>query len=129
MIIAMGKQKALAKIYGFGALLNFSVNLFLIPRFSYWGAASSTLLTEAVVTLLMAVVIKKAMNYLPSFTLLFKTILAALTMVLALWLLGGLNLFVLLIVGSFVYFGALLGLRAFSVAELWALVGRGQRVD
>lgn len=49
LVVSIGKQKALVyPTIGF-ALLNVALNLFLIPRYSYLGAAVATLLTEAVV--------------------------------------------------------------------------------
>ncbi|MBM3205970.1 flippase, partial [Candidatus Shapirobacteria bacterium] len=77
MIIAIEKQKALAKIYALGAVVNFGMNLILIPKFSYWGAASSTLFTEVLVTFLMLAVIKKTVNYLPKFGILIKIFLSS----------------------------------------------------
>lgn len=94
MIIAFERQKSLAKIYAAGAAVNFSANIFLIPRFSYWGAASSTLFTELLVTILMAVVIKKYAGYAPRFQAFYlKIIFAAAAMALALYIFGNYNLF------------------------------------
>ncbi len=124
MIIALEKQKSLAKIYGLGAAVNFGVNLILIPRFSYWGAAGSTLFTELLVTVLMMTVIKKTVGSLPNFGLVWKVIFASLAMALALWALGDLNLFILLPLGGLVYFLALLGFGGISISETLALIRR-----
>ncbi|OIO48530.1 MAG: hypothetical protein AUJ32_00290 [Parcubacteria group bacterium CG1_02_40_82] len=122
MIIALDKQKALAKIYGLGAIVNFSVNLILIPRFSYWGAASSTLFTEALVTFLMLIVIKKAVNYMPNFGILLKIFFASLVMSLILYFARELNIFILLILAVLVYFPALLAFKAVSVNDVKSLI-------
>jgi O-antigen/teichoic acid export membrane protein len=124
MIIALEKQKALAKIYAVGAAVNFGVNLILIPRFSYWGAASSTLFTEALVTFLMLVVIKRTVAYIPRFGIIFKIFLSSAAMAIIVYLLRGSNIFVLLIIAFIAYFPILLASRAVSVSEVWALIRR-----
>ncbi|OGZ33574.1 MAG: hypothetical protein A2Y98_01405 [Candidatus Portnoybacteria bacterium RBG_19FT_COMBO_36_7] len=124
MIIALEKQKALAKIYAIGAVVNFSINLILIPRFSYWGAASSTLFTEAFVTVLMLVVIKKTANYIPKFRILAKIFLSAAIMSSVLYFARDLNIFILLVIALLIYFPLLLVFRAVSPNELWALTRR-----
>lgn len=122
MIIAIEKQRSLAKIYGLGAIFNFTVNLILIPKFSYLGAASSTLLTEALVTLLMMVVIKKAINYFPNFKPLVRICLASLIMGAALYFSRDLNILVLLAMGMVIYFVCLLAIRGVSFKEILALI-------
>jgi len=124
MIIALEKQKALAKIYAIGALINFGANLILIPRFSYWGAASSTLFTEALVTFLMLVVIKKTINYIPGFGIMFKIFLSSATMAAILYFARGLNIFILLVIAFLAYFSILLASRAVSINEVRALIKR-----
>lgn len=104
MIIAAEKQRALAKIYAIGAVVNFSVNLILIPKFSYWGAASSTLFTELLVTGLMVVAIKKYVGFSPVFSAFLKIILASSAMAATLFLLRGSNLLISLFAGMAVYF-------------------------
>lgn len=46
-LIALGDQRRLLKIYAFLVFVNVAVNLALIPRYSYFGAAWTTLGTEA----------------------------------------------------------------------------------
>jgi len=122
MIVALGKQKALAKIYALGAVVNFSVNLVLIPKFSYWGAASSTLLTEILVTFLMLIVIKKTVGFLPGFGIGVKTFLATIAMGFVLYFLSGWNFFAVAFAGAAVYFLALFLVKAVSVKEVLVLV-------
>lgn len=125
MIIAAEKQRSLAKIYGAGAVFNFTVNLILIPKFSYLGAATSTLLTEVLVTLLMVIVIKKSMNYLPNFKPMAKILLASFIMGAALYFFRDLNILVLLAVGMAIYFVCLLAIRGISFREILSLIKPG----
>lgn len=122
MLVALERQKALAKIYALGAAVNFSVNLVLIPKFSYWGAAGSTLLTEVLVTALMLVVIKKAVGFLPGLSVFLRVILAAALMALVLYALKDWNFFILAAVSSAAYFLALFLVRAISAREILALI-------
>ncbi len=85
-IIALGEQKQLVRIYFWGAVVNFAVNLILIPRFSYIGAAWSTLVTEIFVTALMAVYLSKSIRYIPQGLGLVKTTLSAVIAAMAVYL-------------------------------------------
>lgn len=122
MIIALEKQKTLAYIYGFGALLNVGTNLIFIPKYSYYGAAGTTVLTELAVTALMVVVIYQALKTCPSFRLIFKYILSAIIMALPLYFLASWNLLFLIILAILVYFGVLYLIRGFSIKEIKNLV-------
>ncbi len=122
MIIALEKQRALAKIYASGAAINFAANLVLIPKFSYWGAAFSTLATELFVTIFMMVVIKKTINHLPSPRLFLKVFLASGLMALALYFFRDTNLVFSIFVGGFIYFFVIFILRVVSLAEFAFLI-------
>lgn len=60
--IALNKDNFLPFIYGFAALLNVSLNLFLIPRFGFNFAAWVTVITEATILLLLFLVINFSQN-------------------------------------------------------------------
>ncbi|MBI4709331.1 MAG: flippase [Candidatus Portnoybacteria bacterium] len=124
MIVALDKQKSLAKIYALGAAVNFSVNLVLIPKFSYWGAASSTLLTELLVTALMAVVIFKATKKFLNFRSSLKILLACAPMAAILYFLTPFNILLLLPIALLVYFFSLFALKGFSIDDIASLIRR-----
>lgn len=52
-LIVVNRQKTLAAVYFFGMIANILVNLYVIPRWSYLGAAWTTLATEGAVTVSM----------------------------------------------------------------------------
>lgn len=56
VLIIYGKQKYLIYIYGFGAIFNLGANLILIPMYGYLAAAATTVVSEALIMLLLAVV-------------------------------------------------------------------------
>jgi len=123
-LIAMEKQKSLLWISGAGALFNIALNLIFIPRFSYYAAAVTTVLTEALVAVLMLAVIWRFLNFLPSFSRSTKNFLAALVMAAVLWRLQFLNLFLLLALGAIIYFGFLYLIKGISRQEIALLVKR-----
>ncbi|MFH1938424.1 MAG: flippase [Patescibacteria group bacterium] len=122
MIIALEKQKALVYIYGLGAIINLVTNFIFIPRYSYHGAAWTTVLTELVVTVLMMVVIYKALKTFPSFASIFKYILAGLIMGLMLYLLAQWPLLILVILAILVYFSFLWLIGGISIKDILVLV-------
>lgn len=58
-VIALDLQKKAMWAYVLGFVFNFIANLIFIPKYSYMGAAWTTLLTELIVTLYLLLVIKK----------------------------------------------------------------------
>jgi len=107
MIISLEKQKSLTYIYGLGAAINLAANFVFIPKYSYYGAAGTTVLTELIVTALMVVVLHQVLKGFLSFDLLIRYILAGLVMAGLLYFLAGWNLFILIILAGLVYFGFL----------------------
>lgn len=103
VIIALKEQKNLARIYFCGALFNVAANLYFIPRYSYFGAAFTTLATEFLVTVLMIAVVYRKIRYVPSFANLLRCGFAGLLMYGVLKTLAFLNLFVLVVIGAAVY--------------------------
>ncbi len=57
LIVAIGEQKKLLYIYAFLTFFNIALNLILIPRFSFYGAAFVTLFTEFLSASLAALVL------------------------------------------------------------------------
>lgn len=55
--IILGKQKKAAWAYGLGALFNILANLIFIPKYSYVGAAGTTVATEFLVTAALLLII------------------------------------------------------------------------
>lgn len=58
-LIAIEKQKLLATICGFNALVNLSLNLILIPHFGYLGAAAASIATEGINLIIQYRLLKK----------------------------------------------------------------------
>lgn len=67
-LIALGKQRISLTIAIIALIWNISLNLLLIPRFSYLAAASITIATEGLVLILTSVYLAKKFNLKPSFS-------------------------------------------------------------
>lgn len=129
VLIALERQRSLLWISGVGALFNVIANLIFIPRYSYYAAAVITVLTETLVTVLMAAMIYRLIRWLPSFKIFFKSASASVAMAGVVWLAAGWNLGLLLLLAPVVYFAVLFLLRGFSREDLRSLLkkeGGGQ---
>ena len=124
IIIAANKQKQLAQIYFVGMIFNVITNFIFIPRYSYFGAAATTVVTELLVTVLMIFVVYRSIKFIPSFAILFKVSLASFLMAVVLHYFSYLNVFYLLILGGIVYLSIIYFIGGVSREEIKKLVGR-----
>jgi len=122
MIIALKKQKSLIYIYGIGVIVNLVANFIFIPKYSYYGAAWTTLLTELVVTLLMLIVLSKFIKEIFSFKLFLKYLSAGLIMSLLLYFLSNWSLFISITLAILIYFGFLYLINGISTKKILVLV-------
>ncbi len=87
IFIANDERKLLIRISIFILLFNFLANLIIIPKYSFMGAASTTLLSEIVLFLINNYYTKKIINYsLPWMTGLKIVAVAALSLLVGFWL-------------------------------------------
>lgn len=117
-IIAINKQKSLAWIYGSGAIINIVANFIFIPKYSYYGAAGTTVLTEFLVTLLMVLVLHRTVKHWLSFNILLKILPASFLMAGLLYFLKNWSLVWLVLAGGLIYLAGLYLLRGFSIKEI-----------
>ena len=66
-LFAVGKQATVAWASLLGLVSNVGLNLFMIPRFGFDGAAVATVVTELVVLLPLLIVLARQLDYFPSF--------------------------------------------------------------
>lgn len=121
-IISLKKQRSLTVIYGVGALFNLAANFIFIPKYSYYGAAWTTVVTELIVTIAMVFVIYKALNYFPSFGIFYKSALAALLMALPLYFLSSWSLALSVLLSILVYFAGIWLFKGITSEEIMFLV-------
>jgi O-antigen/teichoic acid export membrane protein len=122
-LVALNLQKKGMWIYFSGALINLGTNFMVIPRYSYYGAAWTTILTELLVTILMFVVIYRHMQLKIKFSIVKKALLAGLLMILTLYPFKDMTLLITLPI-TLSYGGYLYLLKGFTKEELLQIMGR-----
>ncbi len=121
-IIALDKQKTGAWIYFGGMIFNIGTNLIFIPKYSYLGAAGTTVATEFLVTVLMFWLICKTIHHFPSLRVIFKVLLAGLVMGAFLYFFQAWNLFILIALGIVIYGAVLYLIKGIKKEELLLLI-------
>jgi O-antigen/teichoic acid export membrane protein len=111
----------LARVYGLSVLVNVTVNLFLIPRWGSVGAAVSTVICEWLNLALVVGMIRREFGLSLSCEGLWRYILAAFGMALALHLTRGAGIAIELSSGILTYTGCLLLLGSLRSADMRAM--------
>jgi O-antigen/teichoic acid export membrane protein len=103
------------------ALLNITLNLFLIPIYSYIGSGIATLITEFFL-LLIYLYINARNSILPNFKkFLFQPVIASSGMAFFLWQFPEIQLFLKILIAIFIYFTLLIVLKGFSKEDFQIL--------
>jgi O-antigen/teichoic acid export membrane protein len=91
-LLAVEKQKALSFVELGAVVANISLNLYLIPRFTYYGAASATVVTELLTTAITIWLVARVVGFLPQLRTVWPALAGAIAMIVV-WrgvqLLGG----------------------------------------
>jgi O-antigen/teichoic acid export membrane protein len=124
ILIVSNLQKKLMLVLLAAAVVNVSLNLILIPRFSYLGAAYVSVGTELIVVFLTAYLVIFKVKYYPQVDKLAKIIFSGLVMSLFLFVFRGKNFFLLAGASFLIYFLALWALRVIKNAEIMSLISR-----
>jgi O-antigen/teichoic acid export membrane protein len=120
-IIALNKQKIAAWIYFGGMIFNIVTNLIFIPKYSYLGAAMTTVFTELLVIILMTWLIYKSIHYFPSFKIL-KPLLAGAIMGIFIYFFQSWNIFLLICLAILVYGIILYLIKGITKREILMLI-------
>lgn len=73
-VVALGRQRLYFFVAFFALAFNIITNFLVIPRFSYFGAAVTTILTEGLVLLITTFFVFRLIGFVPSLTNVFKTV-------------------------------------------------------
>ncbi|MEX2053286.1 MAG: flippase [Candidatus Paceibacterota bacterium] len=119
-IVALNIQKKGMWVYLAGAIFNAGLNIILIPKYTYFAAAWTTVVTEILITIWMFWLIKKESAASAELGVFFRAMLATLVMAAIVYPLRG-N-FVLASVATLSYVPALFLFRGFSTKELRDIV-------
>lgn len=110
------------------AVFNFSINLIVLPAYSFVGAAITTILTEVCFFGLLYGFLKQHVSNPLDFRLLLKPAFAGSVMALVLWLFQELPLLLLLLLGGVAYLIVLFMVGTFSDGEVQVVLGLFRKV-
>lgn len=116
LLTAMNRQVTFLKITAVSLVLNVTMNIVLIPMYSFLGAAIATVITEVLSMTLCFYVLSKLVAKVKISEILFKPAIACLMMALFI-LLVETNLFVVIGISIVIYFAVLIALKGFSAED------------
>ena len=122
LLNASHKEVTVTKIYAIAAIFNIILNFFMIPHFSYDGAAVTTVLSDVLIVAIQTYVIYK-LGHRPNKKLYFdliKIIIGSAVLGIALYYLN-LNMWVALPVGIVIYFAVVYLLRVFDKDDRYVI--------
>jgi O-antigen/teichoic acid export membrane protein len=128
VLIASGNQKRIMVATGLALLVNAGLNLTLIPRIGYIGAAAAAAISELAVAGVNVYYVHRYVARTYILRAIVRPVLAAAVVGLMLYLLPGLRLYQALPLAGLLYVAGLLALRTFSSSELrqfWAAIRDG----
>ncbi len=119
ILVASGRQVLFAWIAGLSGLVNIGLNLLLIPRYSFEGAAYATVATETLVLLCAVACVHRVTGMNALAPGLFKIPAAALAVAAAAFIMQGWNLFLALPLLGVIYIASLfaMGLLPFDIGD------------
>ena len=118
VLIASGNQKRIMVATGLALLVNAGLNLMLIPRIGYIGAAAAAAISELAVAGVNVYYVQRYVARTYIIRAIARPVLAAAVVGLVLHLLPGLRLYQALPLAGILYVAGLLALRTFSASEL-----------
>lgn len=121
LVVALDKQRGMTWGYVFVAIIAIAGYLWLIPDYGMWGAVWVTLASEGLIALLTFLVVYRTSKALPSLTVLFKSLISALIMYIALSSMD-VSVFIDILVGGVIYTVSIFALRAITLTELKTLL-------
>ncbi|MDP2944414.1 MAG: flippase [bacterium] len=132
-VIALDRQKKMIGYYIFTSLTAVAAYLFLIPKYSYFGAAAVTIYSEVLIAIFSAICVFKYSRFRPNLILSLKSLISAAIMGLGLyWLtpfsqtgLGG--LIIVIIAAGALYFIALCLLGGVKRSDLEIIFSRQKK--
>jgi O-antigen/teichoic acid export membrane protein len=115
------KQILMTKVTFIGMIVNITLNLILIPKFSYIAASFNTLITEFLLLTMVLILVNRS-GYLVKGKILsldvIKIIISSLIMGMFIWLFKDLNLFILIFASAFLYLIVVLALKGINSEDI-----------
>ena len=114
LVVALQAQKKIIKYFLFTAVLGVASYFIFIPKFSYWGAAYTTLFVEFLIVIFSYIVVKKYINIKIDFKVLIKSLLAGMITFFSVWQWREFNIFLTITSFSILYIFILYITKAFD---------------
>jgi len=124
IMVAGNLQKKLMYILGLAAIVNITLNLIFIPKFSYMAASFNSVITEFLVAILTFWVVAKKADYFPKVKKLSGILFSGFMMAAVLFFFRGANFFILFFGSSAIYLLFLWLIRAVEVDEIKSLISK-----
>jgi len=118
LLVSMDKQNQMAIIAGCTALINVVLNLVLIPKYSYIGAAIATITTEIFLLTSYIYLNYRHLSQIPINNVVVKSILACGVMGLFIYQFQYINLFLLISISILIYFAILFLIKGFTKDDI-----------
>lgn len=129
LLVVANLQKKLMVALAVAALINIVSNFFLIPRYSYTGAAVSSVATEMIVAILSCTLVLRYTFYRPKIERLGSILTSGIILALFLAFSPHLPLAVTILGGAILYLGSLWALRAIENDEIASLMKESRSVS
>ncbi|MCX6763623.1 MAG: flippase [Candidatus Moranbacteria bacterium] len=124
ILIVGNLQKKLMFVLALAAIINISLNLIFIPRFSYTAAAYVSVITEMAVVALTAYLVIKKIKYIPKLEKIPGVLMGGLFMAAFLYVFREFNFFFLALGSAAVYFLLLWAFRVIQTSEIISLISK-----
>jgi O-antigen/teichoic acid export membrane protein len=121
-LIAVNQQRFLTRAFLIGAAFNVVANLILIPRYSFLGAALTTVLSEIVLFLPFYYSVRKHITKLPFVQIFVRPLIASVIMGAVIWLLREQSLLIIVPVAVLVYAALILALGTLTKEDREILI-------
>ncbi len=124
ILIVGNLQRKLMVVLSLAAVVNISLNYFLIPRFSYLASAWTSVITEFVVVLFTFLMVFMKIKYLPKIEKFWGLILAGALMATFLAVFKEINFFVLILSSAALYFVFIWIFNVVQTSEIISLISK-----
>ncbi len=122
IIVVINKQKQMIWGYLATAVVALVGYLIFIPRYSYWGAAWMTVISESMIAAIAFIVAYQTTKIMPSPKVLLKAIFAGLIMAIPLYLFNNYNVLVLILLAVVVYPIAMYLIKGFDKKTILEII-------
>lgn len=124
ILIAGNLQKKLMLVWASAAILNVSLNIWLIPKFSYTASAYISVLSELTVAVMSFYFVIKNVKYFPKIEKIFGIIFSGVVMAGVLYFGKEINFFLLALLSAAAYFFSLWVFKSVKTEEILSLISK-----